>query len=213
MHVSRSSRAQRPMWRKPASCTPIGVSSRSAGNSGNSASTSSSTFLQPDAQACSAGIVEKARNARLPKFGHTRPQNPSIVCDRLSASKPVLGRDRLLRAQLAQPRHRRDVPHRHVVAQLAVGAEREKVRQSRQRREAVGRDPGDVPEQIEVDHAFETSQAGEPVVGERPVDQQMPDDVRIVLADSRRSEGRARSSAAGRCAAAAGPRRSPAGRC
>ena len=54
---------------------------------------------------------------------------------------------------------------------VAIRAERAKVRQSGEMREAIGRDPGDVPEEIEIEHAVEAGQAGEPGIGERAVDQ------------------------------------------
>ena len=105
MHVRRSSRSQRPTWRKP--CV-LHVDRRQLAKRRKARQRRqrpSSTFLQLTPRPRSAGIFESATNPRLPRFGHSRPQSDSSVFDRLSASKPVVGGDRVLRAQPAQARH------------------------------------------------------------------------------------------------------------
>src|SRR5438477_3408966 len=65
------------------------------------------------------------------------------------------------------------MPHRLIVAQLAVSAHRAQVGQIPEMREAVRRDAGDVPEKVEVEHPFEAGKTREPLIGEWPVNQEM----------------------------------------
>jgi hypothetical protein len=59
------------------------------GKRGNSESERSSTFLQLSAMPRSAGIPLRAKNPRPVRLGHSRPQTYSMVCERLSAVKPL----------------------------------------------------------------------------------------------------------------------------
>ncbi len=85
--------------------------------------------------------------------------------------EPLVSSDGALRAQLPQARDRAEVTHRLVITQRAIDAERPEIRQPREMREAIGRDPGDVPEEIEIEHAVEPRETGEPGIGEGSVNQ------------------------------------------
>src|SRR5262249_37856919 len=87
-------------------------------------------------------------------------------------NKSVIGGGRFLSSQLAQAGNRGAMPHHGVVADLSVAAGRMKVGEVNQVGKAVRRNTGDMPEEIEVEHAFEPSQAGQTFVGERAVDKQ-----------------------------------------
>ena len=63
-------------------------------------------LLAADAECAQRRHRREARETpRLPKFGHSRPQNPSSVCDRLSASKP----SSVATASCARSRRRRGI--------------------------------------------------------------------------------------------------------
>ena len=62
--------------------------------------------------------------------------------------------------------------HGGVVAELSIGAERREVRQAFEVLEPVGGDARDVPEQIELEDAVETREAGESLIREGPIDEQ-----------------------------------------
>ena len=66
--------------------------------------------------------------------GHIYATNMPTLNERF---KTGVSRDRSLCAQAAQPRDRRDVTHRCIVAEFAVRSERRQVRQRRQIREPV----------------------------------------------------------------------------
>src|SRR5262245_66374802 len=86
--------------------------------------------------------------------------------------EPVIGSRRFVRSQLAQARHRGDMPHGSVIAQLSVAAKRKKVGDMDQVGETVRRNTGDVPKEIEIKNALESNQACQSFVGERSVNQE-----------------------------------------
>ena len=154
----------------------------------------------------SDGMVENARKLRLPKFGQTRPQKPSSVRDRLSASKPAS----VATDSWARSRRRRGIA---AMWRIATSSLNRPSAPSDTRFGMPGSDakpsdvmPGDVPEQVELRDAVEPGETGEAVVGERPVDQQVSDLLVVACRRAPTVAVRATSSAAGSGAAAAARR-------
>ena len=101
--------------------------------------------------------------------------------------EPRVCGDRALGPQPAKARQRGEMPHRHVVAQRAVGAKHLEIGQVDQMREPIGGDGRDVPEQVELADALEPCETREPVVGKRAVNQQVS---RAALLDGSRLQPR-----------------------
>ena len=112
-------------------------------------------------------------NPRLPKLGHSRPQKDSSVFDRLNATKP----SSVATDSCARSLRRRGIAAicRMATSSLSLPSQPSdrEIRQVNQVREAVRCDAAHVPEQIEFEDAFKAGQAGESIVAERPVDEQV----------------------------------------
>ena len=104
---------------------------------------------------------------------------------------------------MAQARHRRNILHRDIVAQLTVAAEGFQVMQVNQVGERLRCDAARVPEQVQVEDTLEPGEAGVSIIAERPVDQQVTGAFLC----------RPTASAMGSCAAEADPHPSPVCRC
>ena len=173
MHVRRSSRSQRPTCRKPSS---VHVDRRELAQRRKLRQRRKRRVvdvLAAHAEATKRRHAREARrNPRLPRFGHSRPQIDSSVLDRLSASKP---------SSVATVSWARSLRRRGIAAKCRMATSSLNLPSAPSAPGSAGatrcakparRDAGDVPEEIELGHAVETGQAGEPVVGEWPIDQQ-----------------------------------------